>query len=249
MQDGDWAAAADHFERALELHPELAGARERLAEALVRGGEPDRAKLLLDDLLQMNPEQLELRLLRGRALFAIGEYASSADDFAAAIRLSKSPSPTLYLEHAHALLECDKKSDRALAALDNAVTSLGPLVVLVDRALLLLPDQPERQLVWLAKLPAPSRNAPHYRLKRALALRELQRLAEAQTEVTAALEELAALPSSRRDTEAVVELHAQLATLQHNLKEAAASRETEDWRWLGASIGVLVIWLLVRWRR
>lgn len=75
---GRWEEAETHLRRALELDPELAAARVRLARALARTERPKAALELLDRQLAETPESWDARLERATVLAALGRGEAAA---------------------------------------------------------------------------------------------------------------------------------------------------------------------------
>ena len=208
----DWDAALADYRRATELDPhgeEVGFLRGRM---LLEAGHPDQARRELDEFLADQPEHREALLTRGRALAALGQGLSAAQDYTRVIATLTQPTPEFYLERSKALeAEGDAYLGRALQGLDEGIAKLGPLVTLqlyaidlelkreyYDAAL----ERLERLAPWLP---------PERRLQRRGEILLLAgRLPEARKAFSKALEYLESLPSSRGNTRASRELRARL---------------------------------------
>ncbi len=248
--DDDWASAVRDFERAKELDPELPELDHKLANALLHVGEPQRALELLDDFIVEQPEHADAHLVRGRARAALGDHAGADADVARSILLTRDPAPRVYLERAAILAAWGPDhDDDALAALRAGVERLGPLVTLVERAIAIeeARGRTTEALAWLARLPEAVRAAPQWRAERARLLLRTGRHAEAEPEIEAARAAIAALPASRRETEAMRELDARIAALGNTKAPQAVANDERYgavWTW-GATLLILVAAALV----
>jgi tetratricopeptide (TPR) repeat protein len=63
MQGGDWTGAIALWRAALAIHPAMTLVRVNLATALLRTGQPDEAKAMLEKALEFNPASAEAREL------------------------------------------------------------------------------------------------------------------------------------------------------------------------------------------
>jgi predicted CXXCH cytochrome family protein len=71
MQRGDFAAAIEFWRAALASNPAMTLVRVNLATALLRTGQPDEAKAMLEKALELNPASLEARELLARISGAV----------------------------------------------------------------------------------------------------------------------------------------------------------------------------------
>ncbi len=90
---GRYAEAAAAFEKALELHPGDVPATLELATALIGLGNPDRARVLLDGVLERHPDVSGAWLRRARAEFAAGRIEEGLPFLAEAERRAAPDSP------------------------------------------------------------------------------------------------------------------------------------------------------------
>jgi len=81
----DANAAADAYEKALDLSPELLPAVAELGFLELRAGDADRALLLADQGLLTHPDDGWLRELRGEALYRDGRLADALPEYEAAL--------------------------------------------------------------------------------------------------------------------------------------------------------------------
>ncbi len=82
---GDSAAAADSYERALDLVPDLLPALAELGFLHLRSGDDDRALLLADEGLLHHPGNGWLLELRGEVYYGDGRLADALPEFEAAL--------------------------------------------------------------------------------------------------------------------------------------------------------------------
>lgn len=249
--DEDWPRAVRDFEQARELDPAQAGLDERLANALLQVGEPERAAALLDDLVDREPRSAEAHLLRARTHARVGRFQDADADFAEAIALAPKPSPRMYLDRVDVVLEQGpSRADSAIAVLESAFERLGPLIGFVERATEIeaARGRPDEALAWIERLPEAARTAPDWRLRRATILEAKGSRAEAAREVEAGLAAIDALPASRRDTEALQALRAELLVVQSRLAPEGPERHGH-WLWVSSATGALIAAALLLRRR
>ena len=125
-KQGDVAAAAVDFERALVLQSDHFWARYFLAVSYLRLGRPAEAKPLLTACLIEQPRFVWLYLLRGFAHTQLSEFVAAADDFRRALELrpGKDAQHVLYANRGVLWLQ-QGKLDQAVADLLHAI-SLKP---------------------------------------------------------------------------------------------------------------------------
>lgn len=125
-EHGDWAASLADFDRAETLDDALLGVRLARSEVYLKMGEPAKA------LLEACPESVRGLLVCARAQSALRELDLADHAYEAAIRLSDSPQPDLYLEWHVMHLEAEpvEQVETALMILDLGMKRLGPLATL-----------------------------------------------------------------------------------------------------------------------
>jgi tetratricopeptide (TPR) repeat protein len=101
---GDYAAAAADFATVRELDPANVTLGFYEGRLLLEQGDPTRADELLGRYLENEPDHAAAWSLRGQARLARGLPLLAVDDFSAAIEHSTRTTPTLYLQHAAALV-------------------------------------------------------------------------------------------------------------------------------------------------
>ncbi len=134
---GDWDRAAADFDRAARLDPRLAEVDLSRADLHLDRGEPAGALEAVDRCIERGADGAEARIVRARALRALGRDFEASDELRLAIDASEAPSPELYLERAQLLSRRGSAKDReeALATLDEGIARLGELVTLEDLAI------------------------------------------------------------------------------------------------------------------
>lgn len=211
--------AVQDFEDAYELDPKLPGIEHRLANALSKIGESERAIELLSKLLRREPHHFDARVVRARAYVHLGEVDKALADYDIAIDNAERPAPRYYRERAKLLAE-QGRIDEALHGLRAGIERIGPVVSLVEPAIdhEIARGHHDRALA-LADLLAPAlRDSPDWRARRAAWLAESGRSEEAHEQYELALDAIAALPTSRRQSEAMSSLEARIRS---ELAEAA----------------------------
>jgi tetratricopeptide (TPR) repeat protein len=137
---GDAQTAAAAFRRALELAPERAAIKQKLATALAVSGDLRAALALYQELLDANPNFAEAHYSLGAIHLGSGQLAEAANRFAAAVRADPGYLQAR-LQLAHVLRRLGR-IDHALAEYDSALrldprlaeARLGYAVSLADAA-------------------------------------------------------------------------------------------------------------------
>ena len=137
---GDARAAVAAFRRALELAPERAATKQKLATALAVAGDLPAALVLYQELLDANPNFAEAHYSLGAIHLGSGQLGEAANRFAAAVRADPSYLQAR-LQLAHVLRRM-RRTDAALVEYDGALrldprlaeARLGYAVSLADAA-------------------------------------------------------------------------------------------------------------------
>lgn len=206
----EWVPAEANYLTAAELAPTHPGvARSRGALALATG-RPLEAKSLLDAAVAGRPEDPAARLLRARALAALGDRQAAAIDLDAVLSRVAFPAPDLFLQKADLL-----EPSAALRAVEEGITRLGPLVVLQLRAIALEEslgriDDAARRIDQIA---AGSERPELWLRRKGDLLARASRPKEAATAYAAALTAVAALPAWLRESPEIVTFARELSSL------------------------------------
>jgi tetratricopeptide (TPR) repeat protein len=129
----EWALAETDYAAAARLDPNLLIVDYFRARAWLEAGAPERAEPWIRRYVAAEPAQAEGWFLRGEVMAALGDPAAAAADYAAGIRCVGQPRPEHYLRKAHFLAAiAGADPGRELAALDEGIAQLGPVVSLVD---------------------------------------------------------------------------------------------------------------------
>ena len=126
----DWVRAAADYDRAERLQPSLKIVELARAKMFFDSGKLQRAKLTLDRFLAQQPGHYEALVARARVLAKLRDRTSAARDFTAALAMSSTPEPELYLERANVLAGDEQRIYEALGGLDDGIRKLGPVVTL-----------------------------------------------------------------------------------------------------------------------
>jgi tetratricopeptide (TPR) repeat protein len=142
-----WERARADYAAAARLAPDLEAIALCRAALLLDTGEPGEALAALDRLpahgaggaagSQGGESAAEARLLRARALRALGRARDAAAEIGVAIALLPNPKPDLFVEQARLLADSgvDGARDEALRVLEAGIARLGPLVSLEEPAI------------------------------------------------------------------------------------------------------------------
>ena len=86
LSSGDWAAAATHFRRGLDLAPDDPTMRHRLGTALFQMGDADGAVAEFQQILRTTPDYALAHFSLGLIMEATGRRAEAIERFSAAVR-------------------------------------------------------------------------------------------------------------------------------------------------------------------
>lgn len=224
MLDEDFRRAASDFERARHIQPDLDGIDNRLADALLQGGDPARARNVATQILVRDAGDADAYMVRARASVALGERARAVDDYSHAIALSKRPSPRHYRERADATDD----PGAAVVGLREGIARLGPLASLVEPAIQREHDRGEHEaaLRLVEQLPETLRTSPKWLAERGHLLAAANRPLEARTSYHEALAAIDALPASRRDAKARQAIRADIERALAELEAPSAAQPT-----------------------
>jgi len=203
----------------------------------VKIGEAERAIELLSKVLHREPQNFDARVVRARADLHIGEVEKALADYDLAIDKAARPAPRYYRERAKLLGE-QGRIDEAVRGLRAGVERIGPVVSLIEPAIdYEIARGHHDRAVALADLLAPAlRDSPEWRARRAAWLAKTGKNAEAREQYQLALDAIAALPSSRRQNEAMTSLETRIR------RELAMQKPppNESPLWFALTCGVLV---------
>jgi tetratricopeptide (TPR) repeat protein len=130
----DYKAALADYARAERLDPGLSVVQLSRGRALLEWGRAAPARAALTSFLREQPDHAEALLLRARCQARLGARTAAELDFQTALRVLADPLPDLYLERAENLRAAGRV-EPALAALEQGIARLGPLVTLQNAAL------------------------------------------------------------------------------------------------------------------
>jgi tetratricopeptide (TPR) repeat protein len=216
--DADFDAADADFERARTLDPSLLAIDIARAELYRDWGRDMEALSLLERFLESDGTYVDALLLRAEIYADLERYDEAVADMDRAITLTRRPIPEHYLDRAEivrrlanaAVSEAgrDEGIVRAIAGLDAGMERLGPAVSLQLRAIELEQERGayERALERVDRLATHYTRPERIHVRRGDILGDAGRDIEAQAAYTEALDALARLPASQRNTRSVREL-------------------------------------------
>jgi tetratricopeptide (TPR) repeat protein len=210
----DWVGAQDDFARAAEfgsaaIRDELGLYRGRLYQ---EAQESHRAVAELDAYVERHPRHVDALRARALAHAQLGAVDAADADYARVLALdSARRSPELWLERSRVLIGAGRV-DAALAAIDEAIAELGPLVTLVEFGIdaEIEREQYAAALDRMAALPAAVADTPLWLGRRGDLLGKLDRTEDAARAYGRAREAILRMPAQRRQTLAMQELLARL---------------------------------------
>ncbi len=215
-QLGNAKAALEDFDTVQKLAPERLEVDLYRARLYLDANVPARAQLVLNRYLKLRPNHTEAVLLRAQTNAQLGERALAIRDYTTALTRLTQPKPELFLARAQLQIETHQL-DAAINGLDEGVAKLGSLVTL---QLLAIEVEGKRKrwdaaLTRLDGLAAQSPRKETWLVQRAEILLLAGRTNEAQQNLTAALQALAALPDHLRRAPAMQTLEARIIYLQN----------------------------------
>lgn len=134
LETGAWQAALADAELAVRKGASRDVLDLLCAKALIAGGKLDAAGRVLDGFISAHPHLAEPRLTRARLERRLQHRAEAVAEFRAALSLTETVEPDLFVELAGWLVS-DRKTDDALALLDQGVKRTGAVASLAVKAL------------------------------------------------------------------------------------------------------------------
>lgn len=165
---GDYEAAAQDFSTARTLQPQHHLIDFYEARLALEQANPEMAERLLSQFLTVHPNHAAGLTLRGKARAAQARFREAADDYAAAIAMTPTPSPAQYLNLARLLKQAgsDHLPD-AWAALDEGLdrfpTDVALLGIATDLALKV--GEQDRAASYLKAVPRAVRALPQWQAR------------------------------------------------------------------------------------
>lgn len=198
-----WEKADADYASAAELDPSLTLVDFFRARTQLESGAPDRALPLVERYLAAAPDEPEGRFLRGDILAALGRHDAGALEYAEGIQRAPSPRPEHYLRRARFLAAVPAiDAARVIAALDEGIRRLGPVIALIDYAISLELERRNfdgaLERIGLAMSHAPRRE--RWLARQGEVLANCGRTTEALNAYRAALAAIENLPERYRDT-------------------------------------------------
>ncbi len=205
----DWDSAQADYDRARALKPTLAMLDLAQGRMYLEANWPLSAKVALDRFLTRHTNHVEALIARARASVKLGRRLEAVRDYSQAIAHAAQPQPETFLERSQALTsEGEIHFDEALQGLDEGIKKLGPLVVLQLYAIdvELKRKNFDAALARLERIAAQSPRKETWLARRGEILQQAGRPGEAKEAYQSALKAMAALPPSRRQVPAMLEL-------------------------------------------
>jgi len=205
FQHEEFDDALADFEHVMQLDPDNDEVQVARAAALLHGGWPKSAKIILDAFLRDHKENATVMQLRARAFQAMGNHLLAAQDFKHALKHLHNPTPDQYIELADAFVHAGEAYfEYALQSIDEGIERLGPLATLqlfaidIDKKL----DRTDEALQRLDTIAAQSQRKERFLLQRGNILEAAGRFDEARDAYESALDAIAKLPARHRSTTA-----------------------------------------------
>jgi tetratricopeptide (TPR) repeat protein len=198
-----WERAEADYVAAAKLDPALTLVDFFRARAQLEAGTPDKALPLVDRYLVGAPDEPEGRFLRGDILAALGRHDAGAIEYARGIERAPSPRPEHFLRRARFLAAAPAvDAARVIAALDEGIRRLGPVIALIDYAITLELERRNHDgaLARIAQAMAHAPRRERWLARQGDILANCGRTAEAATAYRAALAAIEDLPERYRDT-------------------------------------------------
>ena len=206
----DWDAAQADYDFAFTLKPSLAVIDLARGKMFLEANWPLSALVALDRFLLGHSNHVDGLSTRARTLVKLGRRLEAVRDYSEAINHAAQPGPELFLERSQALTnEGPAFVDQAIKGLDEGITRLGPLPVLLQSAI----EMELKQNNFDGALARLERISPQFGsrqetilVRRGEILQQAGRAQEANAAFAAALKALDSLPPSRRQVPAMAEL-------------------------------------------
>lgn len=216
-----WEKADADFVAAARLDPALALVDYFRARTQLEAGAPARALPLVERYLAKAPDEPEGRFLHGDILAALGRHDDGAGEYAEGIRRAPSPRPEHYLRRARFLAAAPAADPaRIVAAIDEGLSRLGPVIALVDFAITVELER-RNHAGAIARIDQLMTHVPRrerWLARRGEILASCGRRDEAAVSYRAALAAIADLPERFRDTVPIekltIDVRAALARLE-----------------------------------
>jgi len=131
-----WENAQADYGAAAQLEPGLVIVDFFRARARLESGEPGSARPLIERYLSHVPGEADAWFLRGEVMAALGEPGAGAACYTEGIRVAPEPRPENFLRRAQLIaLGAPADFPSVLAALDEGIAQLGPVISLVEYAI------------------------------------------------------------------------------------------------------------------
>jgi predicted Zn-dependent protease len=207
----EWAKAEADFIAAAKLDPALTLVNFFRARVLLESGAPAQAEPFLARYQATAPDEPEGWYLRAEIALALAQPDAAAQHYAEGIRRASSPRPEHYLRRARILATSPQPDPaRILAALEEGIARLGPVMSLVEYAITLEIESRQYDAA-LRRIAAAMENMPRrerWLVRQGDILVQAGRPREAVTAYRAALDAIEELPERYRDTVPIEKLAA-----------------------------------------
>lgn len=224
IEAGDHDAAEADFRRAHRLDPDLPEVHYYRGLLWLEADDPARAEEALGTFLAARPEHARARLLRARARIELSMTREAVEDISEGLRLLDAPTPEPYVLRARLLASMSPPQlAEAVRGLDEGIERLRAPVALVQLSIDLQIERAEivDALARLERLPARSRQTPHWHKQRGDLLRRADRDTEAAWAYFTGLVKWSELAPHRRQVPAMARLELELERgLVHIVRDA-----------------------------
>jgi predicted Zn-dependent protease len=205
----EWAKAEADFLAAARLEPKLAVVDYFRARLLLEAGTPEKAQPFIERYIKSTPDEAEGWFLRGDVQGALGQHDAGALAYASGLERTPRPRPEHYLRRAKFLAAAPQPDPaRVLAALDEGIARVGPVISLVEQAITIELEQRNfagaLQRIELAMKHAPRRET--WLVRKGDVLVKSGRVDDAIASYRAALSAIDELPQRYRETVPVEKL-------------------------------------------
>jgi predicted Zn-dependent protease len=216
----EWAKADADFAAAARLEPKLALVDFFRARLYLEAGTAEKARPLIDRYLVAAPNEAEAWFLSGDVLAALGDHERGAREYAEGLRRAPHPRPEQYLRRAKFLATAPIMDPaRVLAAVDEGMNRLGPVISLLEYAITLELEQKnyERALKRIATAMEHSPRRETWLVRQGDVLLKMGRTSAAVAAYRAALAAIEDLPPRYRSTTTVEKLARDARTALHQI--------------------------------